>query len=194
MLIAAGQSLTVNGRISAKNDQVYDYPGASGAIKLISDQILGSGSLDAAGTSHNGAYNNSGRVRVEANTMSTALQTFPNTIAVPPLKSPIIWPSDGAPLVRVASVNAQPAPADPVADVLTSSDLNISTNAPVDIVIQATHFPPSGAIQVRITPKYDQPSLVNASFVSGDFSSSTWKATTTLPNGFCVLQAHATSP
>jgi hypothetical protein len=61
-------------------------------------------------------------------------------------------------------------------------------------MLQAQNFPPSGSIVVRVTPKYASYFNVNASYVSGTFAQSIWQATTTLPNGFCVLQAHATSP
>jgi len=92
------------------------------------------------------------------------------------------------------SVNGATAPPDPLAGVLTSSDVNISTNNPVNIILQSQNFPPNGSVVVRVTPKYAGYYNVNATYVSGTFAQSTWQATTTLPNGFCVLQAHATSP
>ena len=98
------------------------------------------------------------------------------------------------PVLVVMSVNGASAPADPTARVLTSSDISISTSNPVDIILQSQNFPPSGIIVLRVTPKYAAYFNVNAAYVSGDFNLSTRKATTTLPNGFCVLQAHATSP
>ena len=188
ILIAAGSAVTVDGQISAGGPGAqfgasyeYTYSGG-GAIRIIGNQILGSGSLNA------------GVVRTEANSVSPQLVITPNTIAVTPGRSPTIWPASNTPVVTIVRVDSASTPTDPLAGVLTSSDVNISTNNPVDIILQANNFPPSGAITVRVTPKYANYWNVGATYVSGDFSASTWKATTTFPNGFCVLQAHATSP
>lgn len=194
ILIAAGGSVEINGRLSARTDIGGEYPGSGGAIKVIADRVTGAGIIDVSATSHPGNYNNVGRVRVEANSVSPTLRIFPNTIGVPPESTPVIWPPESAPTVAITSVNSVSAPVDPRAEILTSSDLNISTNAPVDILLKVQNFPPNGVIRVRVTPKYGSHFLVPAAFVTGDFASATWKATTPLPQGFCVLQAHATSP
>ena len=189
VLIAAGGTVTINGHVTANGSGINgsgtdggtDYSGG-GAIRIVANSIQGSGSVSAA------------VVRTEANSISQNLVITPNTIIVPPGTTPVIWPATNAPTVTVISVNGASAPSDPLAGVLTSSDVNISTNNPVDIMLQAQNFPPSGVVVVRVTPKYANYFNVNASYVSGTFAQSTWKATTTFPNGFCVLQAHATSP
>ena len=86
------------------------------------------------------------------------------------------------------------SPADRLASVVTSSDLNLATNGPVQILLETKNFPPSGVVKVRLTPKYGNYSQFNATWVSGDFAESLWAATNTFPNGFAVIQAHATSP
>ena len=187
ILVVAGGTAIITGLITANgsgtgwSDWGGTYSGA-GAIRIVANTILGNGSVSAA------------VVRTEANSVSPQLVISPNTVAVPPGATPIIWPPANAPTVTILSVNGTGAPADPMAAVLTSSDISISTNNPVDIILQAQNFPPSGTVSVRVTPKYSGYWSLDASYVSGDFSQSTWKATTTLPNGFCVLQAHATSP
>ena len=188
-MIAASGQVTVSGTIAAEGVlRQYNYfylhnlTSAGGAIKIIANQLLGDGTISAA------------RTRVEANTVSQQINLNPNTAAVPPGTVPIIWPADSAPTVTVLGVNSQSVPADPRAGVLTTSDVTIQTNAPVDVSLQARNFPPSGSVVLRVNPKYGNFYTVNASFVSGVFTQSLWKATTTLPNGFCTLQAHATSP
>ena len=131
---------------------------------------------------------------METTSISPQLVITPNTVAVPPGAAPMIWPATNTPVVSVLSVNAVSAPADPLAAVATSSDVYIGTNGAVNILLQAQNFPPSGSVVLRVTPKYANYFNVTATYQSGTFSNSLWKATTTLPNGFCVLQAHATSP
>jgi hypothetical protein len=185
ILIAAGSSVTINGAVTAKGATAEHQPAADGAVKIIADKVLGAGTIDASVD---------GRTRIEANQVSSQLNIFPNTVAVPPGAIANIWPAASAPTVSVVSVNGSPAPGDPLAGLLTSSDVNLSTNGVVSIMLQTQNFPPSGTVAVRVNPKYGTYFYANAVYQSGTFASSTWKATATLPPGFCVLQAHATSP
>jgi plastocyanin len=187
ILIVAGNTMMINGQITANGsgNKYWLYGGVysgGGAIRVIANSIQGNGTISAAVN------------RAEANATSSQLIFTPNTVAVPPGTTPVIWPSVTTPTVKVVSVNGLSSPADPLAAVLTSSDLSLGTNGPMDIFLVTSNFPPSGVVSLRVIPKYANVFGVNASFVSGTFSSATWKATATLPNGFCVLQAHATSP
>ena len=187
ILIAARQTVIVNGAITAVGGQnSYGSPvgAGDGAIKIIANQVLGGGAVNAR----------NGKTRVEATSISPQLVLTPNTVAVPPGTTPVIWPATNAPLVSVLSVNAVGAPTDPLAAVDTSSDVYIGTNGVVAIMLQTQNFPPTGVVAVRVTPKYATYFNAPATYQSGTFSNALWKATTTLPNGFCVLQAHATSP
>ena len=179
--------MNIGGQVLA-NGNGYNYSccgsvdyslSSGGAIKIVANQVLGAGAITAA------------RTRIEANSVSPQLIITPNTSAVPPGATPVIWPAASSPTVNVVSVNAQPAPENPLAAVITSSDVTIQTNNPVDIILVSQNFPPSGLVSVRVNPKYGDFFLVNASYVSGTFTQATWKATTALPPGFCVLQAHA---
>ncbi len=193
LLLTAGGIVTINGSIHALGN-LFSYnnfyninpisANQDGAIRVVANQIVGNGTLNAG----------FGRTRVEANSISSQLAITPNTVAVPPGTTPVIWPATNAPVVTVVSVNGASAPADPLAGLAISSDVSIATNSPVDIILQSQNFPPSGSVVVRVTPKYANYFNVNATFQSGNFAQSTWKATTALPAGFCALQAHATSP
>ena len=193
-ILIAANVLTINGAISALagngfyhfsyyDGTFYDYAG-DGAIRVVANQVLGTGILNAG----------NGRNKTDANYVSAQLVETPNTIAVAPGLNPNIFPPDSDPVVSVLSVNGQTAPVDPVATVSNATDMNMGTNSPVDVIIMSKNFPPNGAVSLRVVPKYGNNFNVSASFVGGTFSNATWKATTTLPNGFCVLQAHATSP
>lgn len=192
ILIAAKGKVSIQGGILSLGGSVgnranatdYYTTAGSGAVRIVANELAGNGFINAG----------NGRTRTEANVMSPELTITPNSVAVPPGGTPQIWPEATAPTARVLSVHDQTSPAVPLADVRTTSDINLQTNGIVDIVIETRNFPPNGAVNLRVIPKYEPFRNVAATYVSGTFNQSTWKASTTLPQGFCVLQAHATSP
>lgn len=188
ILIAAAERIDLNGSVLSVGSINWrccgpvEYSASTGgAIRLVADSITGAGYLDA------------GRTRTEANRVSPELHINPNTTAVPPGTTPSIWPPNTTPTVTILSVNGQDSPKDPLAGMLTSSDVSIGTNAPVVVRLETKNFPPSGQVKVRVTPKYADTFVVPATNISGDFVSALWEAKVTFPNGFCALQAHATS-
>jgi len=187
ILIVAGGTLSVNGAISA-------YPGASGrwgalaaggGIRVVANQISGNGIINAAPQ---------GRTRMEANSISSQLNITPNVALVSPGPTPVIWPPASAPTISIVSVGGQPAPTDPLANVISSPDIGIQTNGPVTVLLQTQNFPITGSVALRVVPVYGPSSVLNASNVSGNTTLATWQLTAQIPVGYCVLQAHATSP
>jgi hypothetical protein len=63
-----------------------------------------------------------------------------------------------------------------------------------DILLQTTNVDPLATVQVRITPKYGAPTIVDAAFDSGTLEQATWRATAALPAGYFTVQAHAVNP
>jgi hypothetical protein len=92
------------------------------------------------------------------------------------------------------SANGEVVKTDSRADVAAFPDVLLQTNGVVQILLQTSNFPTNGSVSVRVTPKYSGYFIVNASYANGDSMNATWIAPTSLPNGYCVLQAHATSP
>ncbi len=193
LLIATSKSVLIEGQIRALGGYTIDSRGAlgaqvskggDGAIRIVGDTIQGGGQINAG----------SGRIRTEANSLSARLTLTPNTIGVPPGLNPQIWPIESAPRAFIRSVHTAPVPNNPLAGVETATDLNIQTNGALKVTIETRNFPPNGAVTLRVIPKYGAFYDVAAGFANGGFSNATWSATTTLPQGFCVLQAHATSP
>ena len=86
------------------------------------------------------------------------------------------------------------APADPQATVAAAPDIGIQTNGPVTVVLQTQNFPTTGTVALRVVPTYAASWITNAAFVSGSSAFATWQLTARIPVGYCVLQAHATSP
>lgn len=194
MLIAASDTITINGSLHANGGagENYDgwgaYNGSGGAIRLVADQILGSGSVYA----YSGGY--PGRIRLEANTTSSTLNLDPTTVPVSPLPL-TIWPPANAPTVRVISVAGQTAPSDPHASLNSGgADLTLAKTNAVAILLQTSNFPTNGTVNVHITLLHSSPAILQADLVSGDSAQATWQVTTKLPvNEHTVIQARAVS-
>jgi hypothetical protein len=156
-------------------------------VKLIADQVTGTGSLDA---------DTSGRLRIEANSLTATITSNPPTIAVAPGTTPIIFQSANSPTVKIVSVDGINSPADPTAPLTSSADIAIQKNTPVTIVLETRNFATAGAVvSVRVADKYGSYSWYNASLDGGGTSVlSTWRVSTTLAPGFVTLQARATAP
>jgi plastocyanin len=190
ILIAATSTIHLTGTVSALGGESA-YPGniatCGGAAKLIAHEVTGTGTLTAG---------NSGRTRIEANSLSSSIATTPATIAVAPGTTPIIFQSANSPTVRIVSVDGVNAPADPTAPLISSADISIQKNTPVTIVLETRNFATAGAVvSVRVANKYGSAAWHNATLDDGGTSAlSTWRVTTTLAPGFVTLQARATAP
>lgn len=196
--IFASQAISLPGLITSQGVGHPDWGGATsvqragsgGAVKLVANTVTGSGLIRCVNT--NAA--NAGRIRIEANSLAPTLQTAPETIGVPPSQTPVIWPAANAPTAKVVSVDAVNAPADPHAPLVAGADVAIQNSNQVNILIETTNFPIEGVVQLNITPKFGNRTTLNATRLSGDITSATWRVQTTLPQGFVTLQARATQP
>ncbi len=190
--MAAG-NVVINGRMSAQGGPGVEFGpngGSSGCIRVVANTVSGTGYLDTSAV-YGGA---TGRTRIECNSLAPTLNIFPNASAVPPGQTPIIWPSDNAPTVRVLSVDGHAAPADPAAAVAGSADVPIQNNGAVAILLETQHLPTNGVVTIRLNPKYGSASWLTAAYNSGDINSATWLVQTTPPVGFFTVQARATAP
>lgn len=192
ILVAAATDIVVDGEISVLAGARTVYGGSAGSIRLVADQVGGSGSLNASSLT---GTNGTGRIRVEANMLSTSLNLIPSTIGVSPGVSPTIFPAASDPTVRIVSVDGVPTPPDPVAPLISSADVAIENNDPVTVVIETRNFATSGSVvSVRQAGKFSATVVTNASFTSGDSTLALWEATVTLAPGFASMQARATAP
>lgn len=193
ILIAAASNLTLNGTVKANSSlsPLSIYRASGGAIKIITETLLGTGTIEALG--YPGVSGN-GRIRIEANSISQNILSSPETIAVPPADPPIIWPADNAPSVRIASVSGINSPADPTAPLVNQADIAIATNGAVAVVVETKNFPVSGLVQLRYAYKYGDAYWVSVPYQGGTFTQATWSVDLTLNGGFSTLQARATVP
>lgn len=196
LLIASGGAIGVNGTIDARGGEGIfgGTTGSGGAIRLIGNSVTGAGALRAITDSGTGFSGNAGRIRVETFSLSPSLQTFPETIGVPPANPPVIWPAANAPTAKVISVDAVNAPLDPRAPLVAGADVAIQNSNQVNILIETTNFPIEGVVQLFVSRKFGNRTTHTATRLSGDITSATWRVQTTLPQGFVTLQARATQP
>ena len=187
ILIAAPGTIQITGNITAVSGTTFAYYGSGGAIKLIANQVTGTGTLNS---------NSDGRLRIEANSLSQTIATTPSTIAVAPAATPTIFQSNTSPTVRIASVDGVASPAEPTAPLVTSADIGIQKNTPVTIVLETRNFATAGAIvAVRVVGKFGGFTSLNATLDAGGTTTlSTWRVNATLVPGFTTLQARATGP
>ncbi|PWU16997.1 MAG: hypothetical protein C5B50_12215 [Verrucomicrobia bacterium] len=134
-----------------------------------------------------------GRIRLEANIVSTNLNIDPGTVAAAPTPV-VIWPDSSAPTVRVVSVGGLTAPLDPKSPLFPpSEDITIVNTNSVAIVLQTSNFPTNGTVTVYLKSRMTYPQTLTAGYVSGDTSLATWQVITVLQPNYTVIQARAVS-
>lgn len=188
--MAARSRITVNGAILANSPSGPNsgVNGSGGAIKLIANEVLGNGQLEALPASL------AGRVRIETPTLAGTIIISPESINVPPANPPVLWPPDTAPTVRVKSVAGVSTPAEVSAPLVNSADLAVQVNGTTFVELETRNFPIEGSVQVRVGAKFGNAAWYNATFQSGGFTSAVWRASVPLAAGFSALQARATAP
>ena len=171
--------------------------GSGGAIRLIANSIVGTGSLQAIAPSGVNPATD-GRIRIESNSFPATVVPQPQAFALPPANPPVIWPASNAPSVKIVSVSAIAAPTYPTGSLDTVTDVAISVNAPTQVILQTQNFPTTGTVQVRAASKFtagvNTPTFTTATLQSGDANSALWTATIPFTTGFTTLQARATVP
>lgn len=164
------------------------YDGSGGAIRLIADQIVGDGRIDANGP---GSSANVGRTRLEANTFSGGFAVSPVTQVMSP--APVtLWPPADACTVRVVSVFNQPLASDPKASLENApADVTIDSSNPVTILLETANFPTNGIVNVFIKPRNAAPATHQASLVGGTTNLATWQVQRSFLPGYATIQARA---
>ncbi len=182
-LIAASGVISLSGTVSAKGG-VSGYNGSGGAVRLVADQILGTGRIDATGV-------NVGRIRLEANVVSQSLDVAPITQGVSP-NPVVLWPATNAPTVRVVSVFGQNAPSDPRSILENNpADVNVATTNSATVLLETKNFPPTGVVKVFVKPRNAVQTTYQAAWVSGTTNVSTWQVQHVFLPGYAVIQARA---
>jgi hypothetical protein len=171
--------------------------GSGGAIRLIANTISGNGWLYAQGgfgSNYFGGSGGAGRIRVEATTLTYTGFTTPLVSTGLPQA---VFPPAGAPSLRIVSVGALAAPANPVGSILAAPDvlLPLGTTNPVPVTLTASNIPLGTSILVTATPQSGSKTSAISSGLTGSLVSSTATASLTISlSQTNVLTATATFP
>ena len=195
ILIASSGTITMNGSIrslgGAAGSGAFFADGGSGAgggLRLVANTIVGTGSLQATGSTVE-ANGGDGRIRVEANTISLS------NPGIPPFTSGtpgLVFPPLNAPTLKATMVGAQVVPADPTADVETV-DVTVNDSNPLTVQIEATNIPVGTTVDVRVVAKQTANSfIVTSTPLAGTMAMSTATADVTFPPGLSDVQLSAT--
>jgi hypothetical protein len=186
--INAGASIHANGGYSPNSES-----GSGGAIRVVGNQILGSGTIQAEGAYSFGPT--PGWIRLESyitGGVSSGLSLYPQTVGQSPTTPVTIFPPANAPTVQITSVAGLPAPADPTAMMSASGDDSSFGNTNiVTITLATSNFPTNQPVYVIVRPRNGSAYSAQAAVTTGNNTAATWQATTTLPQGHMVLQAWA---
>lgn len=201
-MVACANTVVIGGQIRANGGtgvvvtncsgqpNTPSWGGSGGAIRIIADSVSGNGTLRAVGSGSNGG--GFGRIRIEANTMTMPDPGSPPASLSAPAEEALLWPGGTPPSVAITQIGSQPVPADPRASFnYPSQDVSVANPNPITVHILADYVPTSWTVQLRVVPFSGAALIVNATLVSGGFSSSVWQAQVTLPNGFSAMQVRA---
>lgn len=211
IVIASSTKVTVAGSITANGGKGgmiglncsfnrVTGSGSGGAIRLVAPQILGAGTIEATpGIQPSCFYNasHSGRIRLEANTLSFAGVSTPGYASGAPtgVSPTSVPPLISAPSLRIASIAATAMPPVPTASSTTPDvTLPIGTSNLVPVVLSANNIPVPTQFTIQVhSPSTSSPMLtVTSGASSGVFASSTATANVTLtPSQVTVLIAYA---
>ena len=193
ILIGAAGALTLSGTIRANGGWAGYYWGAGcggsgGAIRVIADAVWGTGALRASGDT-----GGNGRIRVETNQSDWAFASTPAFTYDAPGTDPQIWLPADKPRVRIVSLGGVPVPADPRAGATWAGvDAYLAdSGGSKTLVIQAEHVPLTWNVRARLAPMTGPATVVNATYVSGDETLSTWQADLALGLSYTAIQVRA---
>lgn len=151
--------------------------GSGGAIRLVANQVSGTGTLRATGgIAASGQYGGGGvgRIRVEAPVVDLTDPGVPNwSFSLTPAP---LFPNSQNPELYVVSVGGQPVPHTPFAGI-TTTDLVVADSANVEVLIEAMHVPPGTTVQVTIVPDGGFPGIYTSTPLVGTLAYSTATAT-----------------
>ena len=153
IMIASSTRIVINGTINANGG----YPGTAtvrcsgggsgGAIRLVSNAIVGSGSLTAAGgaSSQCVPWNGGPGVIREESTSTFFTGSVSGTVAQStPFR--LLLPTAGSPSANVISINGISVSPNPN----TFPDITINTSTPVPVVIQTQNIPANATLTLTI--------------------------------------------
>lgn len=209
LLIAVTENCTLNGTITSRGGSGNNTGsswlsntggGSGGGIRIVCDQLLGSGILSAIGGS-GWNFGGLGRIRLERSQYTGSLQITPDPSVIPLSDgdTAILWPPSTAPQVRVVSIGGEAAPTDPRAAFGASgADVALPEASTTQIVIETTNVEEASSVEVRVTPRANANASVIAASVDSVLSADPlvvrWVADLPVNVGYSAVQVQVVRP
>lgn len=161
LLVASSGNVSLNGNVSANGgagQNVVNAAGGSGSgggIRIIANEMSGSGLLQTVGGSSPSSGGN-GRIRIERVTNSATIVPAPDpsVVDLAANSTALLWPPTGAPEVRVVSVGGINAPADPKAGFGTiGADVALPSASTTTVIVETKNVEQAAQVFVRATPR-----------------------------------------
>ncbi|MBN8456810.1 MAG: hypothetical protein J0M04_03125 [Verrucomicrobia bacterium] len=205
ILIASSASVSIDGYLRANGGTggLDAAGGSGGAIRIVAETLSGNGNLAAlGGGSHVGIRDGGvGRIRLErtANLNSISVMPAPSTVDLAAGATALLWPPTGSPEVKVMSIGAVSAPADPRAAFGTyGPDVALPLTSSTQVVVETVNVEQASQVKVRITPRdsanFTVVDAVYSSTVSTEPLTIRWTATVPTNMGYSAVQAHVIRP
>ena len=213
LLIAAASTLSITGQIRANGGQGVNSEfvgwrgscgGAGGAVRIVAESLAGTGNIAAMGGLSGdtaAAVGGLGRIRIERvmNTGSISVTPDPSVVDLSAGATALIWPPNGAPQVRIVSVEGRNAPTDPRAAFGTAgADVALPALGSVQVVVETTDVEQASQVLVRGTPRsngrYNEVGAGLPSLVSTNPLVIRWTANLPVQVGYSAVQVQVIRP
>jgi hypothetical protein len=218
ILIAATQTIQIDGRISADggqgsvgnsweeeggDDEKGSGAGSGGAIRLVCDTVQGRGVVSAVGGKNDRtAKGGFGRLRVERfqnvnlNPGVISFGPDPSVVTLTQGSEAMIWPPAGAPDVRITSIGGQSVSLDPRAGFgAFGPDVALPVTSTSFVTVETKNVEPASQVIVRVTPKSNTDFIeTNAAIVSSTNGAIQWRAGVDVTVGYSAVQVRVVRP
>ena len=190
ILIASSRDMTVNGSISARGGDRSEINGdggygSGGAIVLVADRVLGTGTLDAnAFVDRN---NLRGVIRLEGFSRPLAVNASPQPIGTLPYADRSF---ENIPTLSVTSIDGHSVPALPFG-LAEAPDVTFFDAGPVDIVVTGQNIPDGTEIKLRLSGGTEIVELPKGGELPVTLLNGSATFNATIPQGLGAVQATA---
>jgi hypothetical protein len=204
-LVALGDTLRTTGGNGLDSNNAMPGGGSGGGVRIISDSLAGGGAITAlGGVSRTASHDRSGgrgRIRIERvlNNNTITMTPDPSVVDLPPGSVAVLWPPSDAPQVRIVSIGAVNAPADPRAGFGTiGGDVALPQTASTQVIVETTNVEQASQVLVRGTPRtsgrYSEVGAGTPSIVSTDPLVIRWTANLPVQVGYSAVQVKVIRP
>jgi len=207
MLIACANTLTLGGTVQANGGNYtenwvgWDVAGSGGGIRLVANQLAGSGMVTCYGGSGNWLTGGFGRIRIERVTDNSNFQIVPDPSLLPLTNgaTPIIWMPSTGPAVAIETIGGLPAPADPRASFgALGPDVTLPLVTNTTVTVLTTNVEAQSVVTVRVTPRSSGGLIDTVASVDQTLSSSPlvirWIANVPTYSGYQSMIVHVVRP